>query len=121
MRKVQLIGLERPFRQAHEYVLDMLAQEASHELLRLTPYHCDLDPIEMIGHIMKSDVRQLNTSGHIQGVERLLLESRDATTTDVRCNCCRHLQELDEYTGVLEDMEPVVVSFITGFELRQRK
>ena len=52
MRKVKLIKLVRPFRQAHEYVLDMLAQETGHEVLRLTLYHCDLDPIEMIGHIL---------------------------------------------------------------------
>ncbi|XP_043214647.1 uncharacterized protein LOC122378005 [Amphibalanus amphitrite] len=114
MRKVELLELVRPLRQAREYVLDMLAQEAGHEVLRLPPYHCDLNPIEMIWAHMKSHVRQLNTSGHLQDIERLLLESRDATTTDMWRNCCRHVQELEEAywraDGMLEDIDPVVVS-----------
>ena len=43
----------------------------------------------------------------------LLLESRDATTTDMWRNCCRHVQQLEAYwraDGMLEDIDPVVVS-----------
>ena len=50
MRKVELA---RPPRQRKEYVLDNLAREAGHDVIRLPPYHCDLNPIELIWAQMK--------------------------------------------------------------------
>jgi len=33
------------------YVVDQVAKQAGHEILRLPPYHCDLNPIEMVMYI----------------------------------------------------------------------
>jgi len=30
------------------YVIDRLAKDSGHEILRLPPYHCDLNPKEMV-------------------------------------------------------------------------
>jgi len=30
------------------YIIDRVAKNAGHEILRLPPYHCDLNPIEMV-------------------------------------------------------------------------
>ncbi|XP_043191568.1 uncharacterized protein LOC122391939 isoform X2 [Amphibalanus amphitrite] len=114
LRKVELLELVRPLKQTREYVLDKVAQEAGHEVLRLPPYHCDLNPIEMVWANMKTHVRQFNNTGHLNDVERLLLDSRDAAPPDLWRNCCRHVRELEEVywraDGMMEDIEPVIVS-----------
>ena len=75
MRKVELLELVRPLRQRKEYVLDNLAREAGHDIIMLPPYHCDLNPIELIWAQMKVYVRQRNTSGRLDDVKRLLQEA----------------------------------------------
>lgn len=114
MRKVELLELVRPLRQKREYVLDNLAQDAGHEVIRLPPYHCDLNPIEMIWAHMKAYVRQRNTSGRLEDVERLLRKSQDVIDEDLWRNCCRHVMKLEQQywrdDGMMEDIEPVVVS-----------
>ena len=31
-----------------DYVIDRLAHDSGHEILRLPPYHCELNPIELL-------------------------------------------------------------------------
>lgn len=42
------------------YVIDNILQEHGHKVLRLPPYHCDLNPIEMIWGILKEKVATKN-------------------------------------------------------------
>ena len=42
------------------YITDEMALEKGHSILRLPPYHCCLNAIEMVWHQLKSNVRRQN-------------------------------------------------------------
>ena len=113
MRKAELLELARPLRQRKQFVLDQIAAEHGHQVVRLPPYHCDLNPIELVWSNLKSYVRQRNTSGRLQDIQQLLEDSLAQMKPDIWANCCHHVIELeDQYwreDGLLEDINPVVV------------
>nr|XP_022900204.1 uncharacterized protein LOC111413455 [Onthophagus taurus] len=45
-----------------EYVIDGMAKEAGHIVLRLPPYHCILNPIELICSNLKRNIRKHNAA-----------------------------------------------------------
>jgi hypothetical protein len=55
LRKKELWELIRPFRNNSNkiYVIDQLLREQGHEVLRLPPYHCQFNPIELAWHVTK--------------------------------------------------------------------
>jgi len=44
------------------YVIDNLAKDAGHTVLRLPPYHCEFNPIELAWAMVKGYVKQENTT-----------------------------------------------------------
>lgn len=114
MRKPELLELVRPLRRKKLFVLDGLAAEHGHQVVRLPPYHCDLNPIELIWSQLKRFVRSRNTTGRLEDLERLLLEGVQLITPEDWAGCCRHVVGLEqrywEEDGMMEDIEPVVVN-----------
>jgi transposase len=58
------VRLHRPQK---KYLLDEMFAEAGHEVIRLPPYHSELNPIELIWGFQKSFVerhRSANTNGN---------------------------------------------------------
>ena len=50
----ELLELVVPFKDKYEArLIDEFAKKAGHEVLQTPPYHCELDPIELVGHIPK--------------------------------------------------------------------
>ena len=66
-----------------QHVLDKLAQEAGHEVIRLPPYHCDRNPIEMIWAKMKPTFEK-TLQGDLKK-EKLLQESQEAINGQQTC------------------------------------
>ncbi|XP_068085711.1 uncharacterized protein [Anabrus simplex] len=56
------------------YVVDEVAKEQGHEVVRLPPYHCHFNPIELVWSDVKRYVRTNNKSFTITEVERLFRE-----------------------------------------------
>ncbi|XP_055904959.1 uncharacterized protein LOC129940597 [Eupeodes corollae] len=49
MVKSELLSIVKHHKTRYEtYVVDDMAQAAGHEVLRLPPYHCELNPIELV-------------------------------------------------------------------------
>lgn len=63
LRKPELLELVRPLRKKRLFFLDGLAAEEGHQVVRLPPYHCELNPIELIWSQLKGFVRSRNTTG----------------------------------------------------------
>lgn len=48
MLKTELLELARKFQRPKEYAVDLILRRNGHEVLRLPPYHCQFNAIELI-------------------------------------------------------------------------
>ncbi|KAE9543577.1 hypothetical protein AGLY_002377 [Aphis glycines] len=100
-----------------QYLLDQIALENGHEVIRLPPYHCQYNPIELIWAQVKSQVAKKNNTFKMVDIERLTHEALDAVTKRDWEKCVRHaeqLQELDNQKEILRDalMEPIILTIL---------
>lgn len=73
------------------YVVDDIAEGLGHEVLRLPPYHCILNPIEMIWSVVKSKVRKNNLTPSLSAsVCAALRQSVDNVSAEVWNRCVNH-------------------------------
>lgn len=61
--KKQLLEVLRTRVFPKKYKVDVLAANSGHDILRLPPYHCIFNPIEMIWGQLKQRIRRVNTNG----------------------------------------------------------
>lgn len=86
-----------------------------HEVVRLPPYHCQYNPIELIWAQVKGDVAKKNVSFKIADVEKLVNEALDAVTVDSwkkYVSHCKKLQEEDFIKEGLRDeiLKPIIMT-----------
>lgn len=115
MTKPELLSLNeiKNFRKTYE--LDSIANEMGHEVVRLPPYHCQYNPIELIWAQVKREVASKNSTFKIADVERLAHEALDNVTQQDWAKCVRHavnLQEADYDKECSRDtaIEPIIVN-----------
>ncbi|XP_060845982.1 uncharacterized protein LOC132925616 [Rhopalosiphum padi] len=94
-----------------KYLLDQIALEKNHEVIRLPPRHFQYNAIELIWAQVKRQVAKNNNTFKMVDIERLTNEALDAVTKEDWENCVRHtekLQESDHRKEILRDalMEP---------------
>ena len=114
LRKPELVLLVKSLRLPKKYVIDELASQKGHQVLRLPPYYCDLNPIELIWSQLKGLMRQKNQGGRLEVLEKRLLQCCDEISPLLWENCCRHVQQLEtDYwikDGPLDDIDPLIIS-----------
>ncbi|CAK1602159.1 unnamed protein product [Parnassius mnemosyne] len=64
------------------YVIDELAKKYGVEVLRLSPYHYELNPIELIWTDVKGHVARNNTTFKFEKVKALLSDDSNSDSTD---------------------------------------
>lgn len=91
-----------------DYKIDRIFAQYGHEVVRLPPYNCELNPIELIWAIMKRFVRE-NNVGDLR-IQRLLQLSEEAikhVTNEDWKKCCDHIKKLEneywEKDGLMEN------------------
>ena len=57
--------------------METVAKEYGHEILRLPPYHCELNPIELTWAAEKNYVAGENKDISLDSVEKLLRKKRE--------------------------------------------
>ncbi|KAL4101079.1 hypothetical protein QTP88_021099 [Uroleucon formosanum] len=83
MFKPQLLSKVREIKSKYtSYVVDNLAKDAGHTVLRLPPYHCELNPIELAWAMVKTHVKQNNTSYKIDDVRVILNSAIERVTSE---------------------------------------
>lgn len=95
---------------AKAYKIDRLAEECGHTVLRLPPYHRDLNPIELLWAKVKHDVAMNNANYTLNAVENLLNEALDNVSLDYWKKCIAHVKkgedimwDLDGISDELQD------------------
>ena len=114
MLKAELYELVKKNKPAAQYICDELAKTKGFDVLRLPPYHCIFNPIELIWAWVKGKVAKDNKTYKIADVERLTNEALAAVTPEQWKNACKHCHQLvDQFwetDGLQEQvMEDVVI------------
>lgn len=79
-----------------EYSIDEIFANAHHTVLRLPPYHPELNPIEKIWGIVKNRVASRNITFNIKDVETLAREEFSKITVEEWAATCRHVEGIEK-------------------------
>lgn len=98
----ELIKLHKPNHPS--YAIDTLAAQHGHDVVRLPPYHCELNPIELIWAQIKGGVAVHNTQFTISHVKTLLQEEIVKVTAENWRKACEHVKTLEDeiYTAEIK-------------------
>ena len=75
------------------YRLEKIACKYGHEIVRLPPYHCQLNPIELIWGIEKNYVASENKERKLSEVEDLFRKKREEIDQETCKNALNTLKE----------------------------
>jgi hypothetical protein len=78
------------------YKIDAILAESGHSVLRLPPYHPDLNPIELIWSLLKANVARKNVLFSMEAVQKLVESTCQSITSEdwlSRCNHCKTIEE----------------------------
>lgn len=111
----KLITLHKP--QFCRYLLDETVQTEGHNILRLPPYHPDLNPIELIWADVKSYIARKNTSFNFSEVQKIAEEKIASMGPEDWLRKCEHAKKVeDEYLMNERGIDNIVESFIISLE-----
>ncbi|XP_050500717.1 uncharacterized protein LOC126880714 [Diabrotica virgifera virgifera] len=118
MVKAELLKIARQHKSKYKkYVVDKMAERRNITVLRLPPYHCEINPIELIWAQMKGYVARKNTSYKIQAVRELLYESLEHITEQNWRDALRHVMEeeqkkwdLDNIIDATVEIQPIIIN-----------
>ncbi|XP_040072865.1 uncharacterized protein LOC120844916 [Ixodes scapularis] len=82
-----------------KYKVDVMATDAKHTVLRLPPYHCELNSIELIWARVKQEVASKNITFKPNDAERLLREAVDNATAAYWHECVEHVKTMEAKFG----------------------
>ncbi|KAL4153955.1 hypothetical protein QTP88_001788 [Uroleucon formosanum] len=97
------------------YELDEIALEMGHEVIRLPPYHCQYNPIELIWAKVKGEVAKNNNTFKMADVEKLAHAAMDAVTQEDWKKCVAHAEKIqneDNEKEILRDFIETLTSII---------
>lgn len=84
---------------------------------RLPPYHCELNPIELIWSNVKGFIARRNTQFKLANLQSLLLEAIDSISPHLWQQCIKHIIEKVEdnmwkIDGIMDAVaEPFIINF----------
>lgn len=97
MKKKDLLDIVKTHKHRYEaYVIDEMAKQKNKSVLRLPPYHCELNPIELIWSQIKGYVANKNKTFKLPEVKLLLLEAISKVNAESWKNCIKHVVEVVE-------------------------
>lgn len=114
--RAELLVLVNAHKPAYKvYEIDEIAKEHGHRVVRLPPYHCHYNPIELVWAQVKAYIADKNKTFKIADVERLTHEAIESISKSAWAACVRHaekLQEEDYEREIGRDtvMEPFVIN-----------
>ena len=116
MLKQEMLSLVKRFKYMYDKnVVDEMAKEQGKVVLRLPPYQCELNPIELIWAQVKDYVARNNTTFNIKGVKCLLVEAVQSITSKQWHKCIKHVIEKEEprfwdVDNSMEEIADVVIN-----------
>lgn len=98
------------------YIIDSKAAELGHKVIRLPPYHCQYNAIEMVWAYIKSYVQERNHTFKIKDVEKLFSEAVTAVTPHLWSKYVNHAKKTIDEEWKSEGLdEQSVNEFVINF------
>ncbi|XP_026736219.1 uncharacterized protein LOC113499852 isoform X2 [Trichoplusia ni] len=94
--KLELYLIIKQNKLPKNFKIDKLLADHGHEVLRLPPYNCDLNPIEYIWNLLKQRVSEKNVEQLESKIESLTLEALASITPDDWKKEVNHVKRLEE-------------------------
>ena len=95
--RAELWTLVKPEREKFpDKVMEIVAKEYGHEILRLSPYHCELNTIELAWAAEKNYVAGENKDMSLDSVEKLFRKKREKLPEDFWRKCVEHVKKMEE-------------------------
>ncbi|CAK1580631.1 unnamed protein product [Parnassius mnemosyne] len=106
MVKATLIDIVRQHKQEHcdKYVVDEMAAQHGIIVLRLPPYHCELNPIELVWAQAKGYVARNNKTFKMTEVKKLFEEGLQHITPEKWNSCVSHIIKKEDKMYGLDHM-----------------
>lgn len=112
MLKYELLEIVKRNKPLPEYKIDNCAVANGHTILRLPPYHCDLNPIELIWSMVKRKVAAHNISSN-SNMEALIHQAFEEISTDLWQAECEHVKRIEneyiERDRLHDDMDEFII------------
>lgn len=98
-----------------KFVIDEMAKKHNITILRLPPYHCELNPIELIWAQVKGFVARKNTTYKMKDVQTLFEEALKEVNAEKWRKCIEHVikeeQKMWELDNLIEQtVQPIVIN-----------
>lgn len=90
--KAELLNLVKGVNAEEVYVVDEMAEEKGIKVLRLPPYHCTLNPYELVWADVKGYAARNNLTYIMAKAKELLLEALNQVTPEKWKKCVDHVQ-----------------------------
>ncbi|XP_072384573.1 uncharacterized protein [Diabrotica undecimpunctata] len=90
--KVQLLAIVKEHKKRYDqYIVDEMAKRQNKIVLRLPPYHCELNPIELVWADIKNFVAAKNTTYKFPDLKNLFNEAVANITPQKLQKCVQHV------------------------------
>ena len=99
-----------------KYLIDTIAKDAGHKVVRLSPYHCQYNPIELIWAQVKKNIAEKNNY-KLADLKTLVKQSLDEVKPVNWLNAVNHTDKLQEDDARLDlSVDHVIDSFVINTE-----
>lgn len=94
-----------------QYYCDVAAEKLGHTVLRLPPYYCVFNPIEMIWSQLKNGIRRFNTSPtNSDNVIEIINSEANKIDRENWKNCVRHVINIEnDYININNIVNPLII------------
>ena len=112
MVKKELLDLVKLNKPSPKYVCDEEAEKQGIDVLRLPPYHCIFNPIELVWARLKGNVANINKTYKIGDVQEHVHNAFASLKPELWPNCCRHCDALVDQSWVNDGLQDEMIDKI---------
>lgn len=115
LTKLELLEICKFHREKQYYEIDQIAANHGHKVLRLPPYHCIFNPIELVWAQVKTEVKRRNSNAHqsLKNAEQITQEAIQHVTPQHWQNAMQHTRKVeDEYRAKDTALEHLFDNFV---------
>lgn len=99
------------------YVVDEMAKRFGHTVIRLPPYYCTFNPIELIWSNIKGGVRKRNVTPTLsETVLDVIREVVAGISPEIWSNCVRHVKDIENNYRIFLSHSCVIILEDTSSE-----